>query len=184
MELKTTYERVVKVHCTGRVLAVRLLAYLGYACFAGLWIAPILRSLFSPLVIALAVLSTVILIVSTKKYLHVEYEYAFVEGFLTVSKIFDKKRRKTVVEIELKKVLLVAYDNNDSSETITRLSPTKTVNALSSPDSDAVLVAIFDDEEEKDTRIALLLEADDTAAAFFCRYAPHACSREMRSNLR
>ena len=182
MEYNRTYERIVPKKCVGRFLAVRILAYLGYVCFALLWVAPIIRSLFSPVWIVLATLLTTILILCTRSYLHVEYEYAFVEDTLTVSKIFSKKRRKTMLTLELSKLLLVAPNTNDYASEIDRLAPTKTVSALASPDSENALAAVFD--EGKDRRLLLLLESDERTVAFFRRHAPHACARELRSNLR
>ncbi len=182
MEQKQTYERIVPRRCVGKSLAVRTLVYLGYVCFATLWIAPIIRSLFSPAVLALAVLTTLALILYTRKYLHVEYEYAFVGDTLTVAKIYGKRRRKVLLETELKHMLLVAPYTDERVEDVERLSPTKTVDASSAPDSEELLLAVYD--EEPDTRVLLVMESDERAIAFFRRHAPHACSRELRSNLR
>ena len=181
MEHNQTYEKIVKKKCVGRHRDYRLMAYLGYAAFALLWVAPIIRSLFSPTMILLAVLTTVSLILCTKSYLHVEYEYAFVEDSLTISKIYGKRRRKTLYRIDLKELLLVAPYTKDYEKDIESLAPKKTLDTLSSPDSENVLCAIF--EKDEDTRILLLLETDARATAFFRRYAPHVCAREIRSNL-
>ncbi len=182
MEHKQTYERIVPRKCVGKHLATRTLAYLGYICFATLWITPIIRSRFSPAWIALAVLSTVALVLFTRKYLHVEYEYSFVSEMLIVSKIYGKRRRKTILEADLKHMLLVAPATDEHTAEVERLSPTKTVNVLSVPDSETALLAVFD--EDPDTRILLFIESDERTVAFFRRHAPHACSRELRSNLR
>ena len=58
----------------------------------------------------------------------------------------------------------------------------KTVDATGSADADDVLMVIFD--KDADTRMLLFLESDEQIVAQFRRYAPHACSRELRSNLR
>ena len=182
MEIKHTYEKIVPVACVGRHGALRIAAILGYVSFALIWVAPIIRSLFSPLLIALAVLSETVLILCTKKYLNVEYEYSFSGETLTVSTIFSKKSRKTLLSVELKDMLLVAPYNEDAAREAERMDPQKTIDATGSPDADDVLIAIFD--EDPDTKILLFLESDEQIVAQFRRYAPHACSRELRSNLR
>ena len=182
MELKQTYEKIVPVACVGRHRAVRIAAIIGYVAFALLWVAPIIRSFFSPLLIALAVLLEVVLILCTKKYLNVEYEYFFGGEALTVSTIFSKKSRKTLLKVDLKNMLLVSPCNEDTMREAERLDPQKTVDATGSPDVDNVLMVIF--EIDSDTRMLLFLESDEQIVAQFRRYAPHACSRELRSNLR
>ena len=182
MEYKQTYERIVPRICVGKYLAIRFVAYLGYVCFALLWVAPIIRSLFQPTLIALAVLTTVILVLITKKYLHVEYEYSFVEDMLTVSKIFGKRRRKTVMEIHLKKMLLVSFATDEAMEDATRYDPTTQIDVRSSPESENALLIVW--SEDSDTRVLLLLESDEQTVAFFRRHAPHACTRELKNNFR
>ena len=182
MEVKPTYEKIVPVACVGRHGALRVAIIIGYVAFALMWVAPIIRSLFSPLLIALAVLLEIVLILCTKKYLNIEYEYSFAGEALTVSTIFAKKSRKTVLSVALKDMLLVAPCNEDTMREAERLDPKKTVDATGSPDADDVLIVVFD--EDADTRILLFLESDEQTVAQFRRYAPHACSRELRSNLR
>ena len=182
MELKLAYEKIVPVACVGRHRTMRFAAIIGYVAFALLWIVPIIRSLFSPLLIALAVLSVTILVLCTKKYLNIEYEYSFFGETLTVSKIFAKKSRKTMIFVEIKKMLLIAPYNKDSMRDIERMSPQKIMDATGSPESDNILAVVFDGDSEK--RFLLFLESDEQIVAQFRRYAPHACSRELRSNLR
>lgn len=182
MELKQTYEKIVPRACVGKHRAVRITVYVGYVAFALLWVAPIVGSLFSPTRILLAVLSTLILVLGTRKYLHVEYEYSFVPESLTVSKIFGKQRRKTLLAADMKKMLLVAPYGEDALREVERFSPDKTVDATASPESEDVLIVVY--EEDSDTRILLFLESDAQIIVQFRRYAPHACSRELRSNLR
>ena len=101
---------------------------------------------------------------------------------MTVSQIFSKKSRKTLLSIEIKDMLLVTPYNEDTLRDAERLDPKKTVDATGALDADNVLMAIFD--ENSDTRVLLFLESDEQIVAHFRRYAPHACSRELRSNLR
>ncbi len=182
MEYKQTYERIVRRACKGKFLAIRIMAYVGYVCFAMLWIAPIISSLFQPTLIALASLTTVILILITRKYLHVEYEYSFVEEVLTVSKIFGKRRRKTIVEANIKKMLLIAPATDEHMEEVACLDPTQQIDALPTPECENALLVVWD--EDKDTRTLLFMEADEQTITFFRRHAPHACARELKSNLR
>ena len=182
MELKQTYEKIVPVANEGRHRSVRIAIFIGYVAFALLWVAPIIRSLFSPLLIALAALLETVLVLCTKKYLNVEYEYFFGGESLTVSTIFAKKSRKTLLKVDLKDMLFVAPCNEDTMREAERFDPQKTVDATGSADADDVLMVIFD--KDADTRMLLFLESDGQIVAQFRRYAPHACSRELRSNLR
>lgn len=182
MEHKQTYERVVPRLCEGKYLAIRISVYLGYVCFAALWIAPIIRSLFSPVLIVLAALLTMTLVLLTRQFLHVEYEYTFVSDTLTIAKIFGKSRRKTMLTLELKQARLVTTADEDGMREVERLSPTKEIDVRSSPESEQALAIVFD--EGKDTRVLLLMESDERTIAFLRRHAPQVCSHTLRSNLR
>ena len=182
MEHKQTYERVVPRLCVGKHLAVRVLAYLGYVCFAALWIAPIIRSLFSPVLIVLGALLTMTLVVLTRQFLHVEYEYSFVSDTLTVAKIFGKSRRKVMLSLDFKQIRLVTTADEDGLGEVERLSPTKSIDVRASEESEQALAVVFD--ESNDIRVLLLMESDERTIAFFRRHAPQACSHALRSNLR
>lgn len=178
MEHSQTYERIVVRACVGRWRSIRIFAYLGYVCFALLWLAPILRSLFHPALIALAVITTAVLIVWTKKYLHIEYEYSFVDSFFTVSKIFGKKKRKTMLEVDIHRMFLIVPATEEHFAEANRLSPTKTLYAIETPDSEHAILAIWD--TDKDERLALYFEADPKTIAILRRFNPQACARDLR----
>ena len=182
MEHKQTYERVVPRKCAGKYLAIRVLVYLGYVCFATLWIAPIIRSLFSPVLIVLAVLLTLSLVLLTRNFLHVEYEYSFVSDTLTVSKIFGKSRRKTMLTLDLRQLLLVTVADEDGMREAERLAPSKILDVRSSPESEEALIILYDESTE--SRVSLLLESHERTVSFLRRHAPQACSHTLRSNLR
>lgn len=184
MENKHTYERIVKQACVGRVLGIRICAYLGYVAFALCWVIPIILSFFQPLMIALAALLTFALIALTRKYLHVEYEYEFVGGEITVSKIYGKKKRKLLFSDELKNALLIAPATDEHIAALDRLSIHKTVSALASPASQNILLLVFDGASGKpNERLLLLIESDERTISACRRAAPTVCARELRSNL-
>ena len=181
MENRQNYERIVKQACVGRVLMIRIAAYIGYAAFALLWLAPIISSLFNPLLIALAVLTTVILVVLTRKYLHVEFEYSFIGGTLTVSKIYGRNKRKILLCEELRSALWIAPLTEETLARAESMSPTKSYSATASEASSSALILVFD--IEKMERILLLMESDERTVAICRRVAPASCAGELRKNI-
>ncbi len=181
MENRQNYERIVKQACTGRVLMIRVAAYVGYAAFALLWLSPIISSLFNPLLIALAILTTAILVLLTRKYLHVEFEYAFVGGTLTVSKIYGKKKRKILLCEELRSAVWIAPVNDETLARAESFSPNKVCAATASPTSSPALLLVFDTEKKE--RILLLIESDERTVAICRRVAPASCAGELRRNI-
>ena len=177
MENTQTYERIIKQACVGRVLSTRILAYIGYAVFALIWLPFIIASLFQPLLIVLSVLLTVILVVLTRKYLHVEFEYTFVSGELTVSKIYGKKKRKALFCAELRDAVLIAPATDDYVDKIEG----KVISALSAPTVEDALLLVFD--EGKSQRVTLLIESDERTVTLCRRASPAACAKELRRNI-
>ena len=181
MENKQNYERIVKQACAGNVLMVRIAAYIGYAAFALLWLSPIISSLFNPLLIALAVLTTVILVLLTRKYLHIEFEYSFVGGTLTVSKIYGRKKRKILLCEELRSALWISPITEEALARAESMSPTKICAATASPSSSSSLLLVFDTEKKE--RVLLLIESDERTLAICRRVAPASCAGELRRNI-
>lgn len=178
MEHSQTYERIVARACVGRWRSIRIFAYVGYVCFASLWLTPILRAMFHPAMIALAIITTAVLVVWTRKYLHMEYEYSFVDSSFTVSKIFGKKKRKTMLEVDVHRMLLIVPATEEHFADASRLAPTKTLYALGTPDSENAILAVWD--TDKDERVALYFESDPKTVSILRRFNPQACSRDLR----
>ena len=154
-----------------------MMLYVLYVCYAVGSVTPIILSLFHPLLIVLAVLLTVILVMLTHKYLHVEFEYSFVGGELTVSKIYGKKKRKQLITHSLRDALLIAPATEEHLEHVDG----KLISALSTPDAEDALLLWLD--VSKAERVVLLIESDERTIALCRRAAPAACSRELRSNI-
>ena len=180
MEITQAYERIIKQKCVGRVLLWRIVGYSVYVVFALLWVIPILESLLHPLMIALAVLTTLMLVLLSRKYLHAEYEYVFVGGELTVSKIYGKKKRRSLLSVNLRDALLIAPADEEGLERAEALLPTKVISALGDPDTANALCVVF--EKEKQVRCLLFIESDERTVSVCRRAAPAVCSAALRNN--
>ena len=105
-----------------------------------------------------------------------EYEYAFVSGSLTVSKIYGKRLRRSLVAPH--DLLLVALTNEDTLRRASQLGVEKILYATATPDSSDTLLLVW--EESKDHRLALVIESDTRTVAIFKRYFPSVCDSTLR----
>lgn len=96
------YERILK---KSSGTTAKLLMLLLYTAVLGAWTVLAFITAFHPSILILAVLTLVALILPTWKYTSVEYEYSFVAGNFTLSKIYGKRRIKQVFESELKMLI-------------------------------------------------------------------------------
>ena len=172
----STYERFIQQKNTGKIIGKKIAMILLYLCWIGifLWIMGFWG--IHPAILLLIPISTGALILLTWKYVQVEFEYVIVGGSFQVTKIYGKRKRKLLLEIELKDALLIAPYTEGSMERAERLSPEETVMAISSADSDTIWLLVYE-EDEKETRVLLFFEADDTTIRLLRRNNPHATVR-------
>lgn len=139
------YERVIKKQ--KGVITVRILWILAYIFILSLWIVISAKVGFSIAIIPLAVLSVVIAVLMTWKYTKIEYEYSFIAGTFTFSKIYGSKKRKAVFEADLK-TLISAIPYSDGSKIPSKGEYT-IINAIPDGSSQNPCVCLFEDSNSK-----------------------------------
>ena len=109
--------------------------------------------------LAFVPITTWILIFFTWRYTDVDYECSMTSGHLTFSKIFGSRSRKTVFEITIKSISLIAPYVADSKKRIDRYSPEVIYDARSSQKAERQYFALFENANGK--KSLLLFEPDD-----------------------
>lgn len=135
------YERVIKKQ--KGVITSRILWILAYAFILSLWVVISARIGFSLTAIALAVLSVVIAVIITWKYTKVEYEYSFIAGTFTFSRIYGSRKRKAVFEADLKTLVSAIPYGNGSR--LPQKGEYDLVNAVPDGASQNPCICFFDD---------------------------------------
>ena len=126
-------------------------------------------------IIAFTPLSTAILIILTWKYTVIEYEYIIVGGTFCLTKIYGKKKRKAILEADIKNAKLIAPYTDDYVKKAEDLSPENIIWAVSSQYSENIWMFIFLDDEDRITLV--FFEADDRSIRFLMRANPRATVR-------
>lgn len=169
------YERLIRRRAEGKYLWHRIL--FGIICFVWVsaWFVIAIRFMINAPMIAFALLTTALLLILGIKYLGVEYEYSFVSGTFSLSKIYGKSRRKEMLEIELSRALMVAPYTDENVERARALDADETVSAISGKHAKNVWIVVFDEDGEN--KVLVLLEMDERALAQFRRHCPRATAK-------
>ncbi len=180
MDHTSSYERVLPLPKKGAHLRNCIILYCLYAALAALGAIWFLLTL-SPVAAALTVLLEAALILLTRKYLTMEYEYAFLGGTLTVAKILGKSTRRVLCELDLDELILADYLTDDSAKSAARLNPEETADVRATPDSPA-LVLVWEDKSKK--RYACMMESDERSELILRRTRPEVCSLSLKRSAR
>ena len=166
-------ERVVRQRTEGKWLGYRVLLIALYAV-----IGVALLSVAFANHLALLVLLPLIelpLIVLSWRYVCVEYEYSLFGGTMSFSRIYGKRRRRTVFECDVKRMVLIAPDTPENRERALRTRPQREYCAVSGKQAQNVWLAVI---EEGEKQYALFFfEADDELCAKLRFYNPSAMTR-------
>ncbi len=177
MNHSQSYERVLPIRPKGKQLSICISLFFSYllvAMASGL----LFLNTLNPYVAALGILLTLTLFLLTRKYLRVEYEYAFAGGSLTIAKIYGKRTRKTVAEIDLSHLLFVDYDTEEARQNALRMNPEETILALSDPQASPALLLLWEINQKE--RKLLCMESDDRTEQLLRRNYPHVCSIDIK----
>lgn len=171
-----SYERVIKQEAGFSAFRSKFLFIGIYLLIAIAWGIVLLT--VGPLasLILLIPLSIAIAVMLTWKYTKLEFEYSFMGGTFTYSKIYGNSRRSTVFEGEITKMISMrAYDD----EYYARLEAegAKLTLAVPSLDVPNPCVCIF--EKEKGGKIYLLIDCDEHTAKIFKFFNPSATDRSV-----
>ena len=168
----STYEFVVGQKIEGKWRAARIGLIAFYVLFVvGCLLLGIVTNVLPPL--ALVPVFTWILIFITWRYVNVEYECSITSGELTFSKIYGNRSRRTVLQLDLRKVSRIAplQDEKEAAKA-TAYRPERefsAISSLSAPDIYFILFEYTEGEGKKPLRAIFYFEATQKALQI-CRF--------------
>lgn len=171
-ERSQTYEKAVKVKNNSSQKAKKATALLLYAGFFAFFLLFAIDNvkLLVPIV-ALGVLLTFILVRWSWKYLNVEYEYSFWYGAVSVAKIYGNKKRRALIDTDMKDLLMVAPANEEYAKKAEHFGIGKRIDATSGdPDQDVWLMVAGREDED---RTLVFFEADQRALSLLREANPY-----------
>ena len=170
------YEKIVKVK-NSKQTALLISGILLYVLYMAIWaFIGILNPEISILIFAAGILSALLIILITWKYLFLEYEYSFCQNTLTISKIYGKRKRKTVIDVNLQKLALIASATEENIQKAERLKPERRIIAISSEYAENIHLLVTGEENEE--RILIFIEADERALNILKSNAPFAFTKK------
>ena len=177
METHASYERVFpKKSMKRKIFAVCAYVILGVF---GLVFALAMRNIY---VLALAVIVELSVILLTKKYLSVEVEYSFIGGVFSVSKIYGKRSRKTLEEIDLSTCLMIDHATEESLARVHSMNDSDNILDVSDKSADGdILVALWEVDKK---RGAILFNADARTLKILYKANAQSCSQKLRIKAR
>ena len=147
MEGQNVYEYVVSPAKQPIWRLKRVLAIIGYIAYAVIvFSVGAMTKLLMPMM-ALVPLTTWMLVWFTWGFVSVEYEYSFVSGTMTLTKILAGRRRKKVVDIHIKEMHVIAPFDGDYIKQAEQYAPEKTYDFTSSMQSPDLYFALFETEQ-------------------------------------
>lgn len=168
------YERVLVKKHAPKGLIIGLLVL--YCVMVSGWFV---LALLSSMNIALALLVPAAVLaaaIATWKYTQLEYEYSFMAGVFTFSKIYGKSSRKTVFEEELRNLTrVVSYEKAEvpKGDKLIRATPSLEEGNL------AVCCFQIDDED-----VYVIIDCDELTAKIIRHYKPSALDRSVLDALK
>lgn len=170
------YEKIVKVK-NSKQTALLISGILLYILYMAIWaFIGILNPEISILIFAAGILSALLIILITWKYLFLEYEYSFCQNTLTISKIYGKRKRKTVIDVNLQKLALIASATEENIQKAECLKPERRIIAVSSEYAENIHLLVTGEENEE--RILIFIEADERALNILKSNAPFAFTKK------
>ena len=173
MEHSANYEHIIPLQ-TRRIRILLFSCYLLLATVGTLWIIKSMNSY----AFLFTLLGLAVLILLTKNFWYMEYEYSFYSGRFSLSKIYGKRSRRLLAELDAEQLLLVDYDTEDVRQTALRYADKPSVRAVSSVKHSPAMILVWEDEEKEYHRI--LIERDERLEQLLRRYAPRACSLSFK----
>ena len=172
-----TYEKIVKVSYRGKHLAKTVSLIMSYALFFSVWLISALNSgNRASLILVAGMLCTLLIVLVTWKYIRLEYEYSFWYGRIEIAKIYGKKKRKQLIETEIKTLLTVAPATNENiAEAERRFEIDDRLVAVSSEQAENIWFALTGGKDEK--RILIFFEADERCLSMLKSINPYSFSK-------
>lgn len=171
------YEKIVKVK-NSRQRAKLICAILGYAIFLFVWILIGISNPESSILIFIGgILSDLLLILITSKYLFLEFEYSFCMNTLTIAKIYGKKKRKQIFETDMSKLIMIAPATEENIEKADSLKPDARIIAVSSEYAENIWLCVTGEENEE--RALVFFEADERSLSILRSCSPSAFVKKI-----
>lgn len=164
------YEKIIKVKSATQK-AKLISAVLSYVLYLMIWV---FIGIFNPqkliLMVLGGILSDALIIFITLKYFFLEYEYSFCMNVLSIAKIYGKKKRKAIIDVNLKNLVFISPATKESIEKAEKFEPSARVIAVSSEYAESIWLLVTGDENEP--RNIIFIEADERALAILKSNAP------------
>ena len=166
------YEKLLPQRPIGRALLSRIFLIFCYLVWLSIWFVVFVRVAFSPALLILALALTVLLVIVTWKYVQVEYEYAIYAGSFFVAKIYGKTKRKELLELDLKRAILIAPRTEEYLSEADKMKLDGVLWAVSSPKAENIWMIVYPCGEK--SAALLFFEADEEALKLLRRENPRA----------
>ncbi len=172
MNTSQSYEKVVKLSNKGKPLIKKISAVMSYALIFVIWLVIGLNNpnIMAPALVFGALLTLVVVLI-TWKYLCVEYEYSFSYGTLGVAKIYAKKKRKLLIETEMRDLLIIAPATEEYIRKAEHFEIEKRIIAVSSENADNIWLVVSGGKDER--RVLVFFEADERSLAILKSANPY-----------
>lgn len=171
------YEKVVKVR-NSKQTAKFISGILLYVLYMFIWIfMGILNPKSSILIFSAGILSCLLIILITWKYFFLEYEYSFCQNTLSISKIYGKRKRKALLDINMQTLIFIASATDESIQKAEHFNPTQRIIAVSNEAAENIWLLVTDEENEP--RTLVFIEADERALGILKSNAPFAFTKKI-----
>ena len=170
------YEKVIKRKNNRSRIIAKLLAVVGYVGFDLLWLLAAIRTKYNLGVLALAIISTVFLVIFTWRFFDLEYEYSFVGSEFTVAKIYSSRLRRQLFCEDLSNAVMIAPATDENISRIEGFEIEKSIYAISSPSAENVWLCLFE-QEKTQVYTCIYLDADERIIKLFRQYNSRSTQR-------
>ncbi len=170
-----SYERILKLPKTLKNRLPFLFLIFLYVFVLSLWIFPVLYLGLSLQFIMLIPLSLLLVILPTWKYGFVEYEYVFSGGCFIFSKIYGKRKRKQILQIDLSEAILIAPADGDHRRKAEESNLSSVTHATVRQGEEDIWLILYT-VSKKETGV-VLFHSDERSIRFLRHANPHATVR-------
>ena len=164
------YEKIIKVK-NAKQYAKRVSVIISYVIYLMIWILAGIMNLEQSIpIFAGGILSCILIVIITWKYLFLEYEYSFCQEILTISKIYGKRKRKHLIDANMKKLLFVAPATDENITRAEQFNPERRIVSVSNEYAENIWLVVTGEENEP--RMLIFIESDERVMAILKHNAP------------
>ena len=164
------YERVIRSTNRKRLAVYKVLLAVLYGLVAvGFLLWALVSGRSAALVVVVLVLIGAVALISIRR-IDPEYEYAINSSYITLAKIYGKRRRKEIFETSAEKLLFVAPLNEDNMKKALGYHPKEQYDVYLSSSGIPIWLAVFEDTDEEN--ILFVFEAEEEAIKLLRKLNP------------